>query len=104
MADQSVAIVGGAVAGLAAAERFREFADVTLFERQPYENRRVNCGEAINDTTLIPLDKTTEMDSSMILMDSSSTSTGTLTTNRNRVRRVSLCFPAIPGISVTATQ
>lgn len=58
--DPTVAVVGGAVAGLAAAERFREFADVTLFERQPYDEKRVNCGEAINDAPLVPLEKTPE--------------------------------------------
>jgi digeranylgeranylglycerophospholipid reductase len=31
---------------------------VTLFERQSYEEKRVNCGEAVNDATLIPLEKT----------------------------------------------
>lgn len=53
-----IAVVGGAVAGLAAAERLRDFADVTLFERQPYTDKRVNCGEAVNDADLVPLAKT----------------------------------------------
>lgn len=56
--DLDVAVVGGAVAGLAAAERLRGFADVTLFERQSYDDKRVNCGEAINDTSLVPLERT----------------------------------------------
>ncbi|MFB6129972.1 MAG: NAD(P)/FAD-dependent oxidoreductase [Salinigranum sp.] len=60
MSRPTVAVIGGAVGGLAAAERFRTFADVTLFERQRYDERRVNCGEAINDATLIPLSKTPE--------------------------------------------
>lgn len=51
-------MIGGAVAGLAAAERLREFADVTLFERQTYDDKRVNCGEAINDARLVPLEST----------------------------------------------
>jgi digeranylgeranylglycerophospholipid reductase len=55
-----VAVLGGSVGGLAAAERFRSFADVTLFERQRYDDKRVNCGEAINDAPLVPLDKTPE--------------------------------------------
>lgn len=58
MSDLSVAVVGGAVAGLAAAERLREVADVTVYERQDYDRKRVNCGEAINDASLIPLPKT----------------------------------------------
>ncbi|WP_458208653.1 NAD(P)/FAD-dependent oxidoreductase [Haladaptatus sp. NG-SE-30] len=53
----TVAVLGGAGAGLAAAERFREFADVTLFERQSYDDKRVNCGEAINEASLVPLEK-----------------------------------------------
>jgi digeranylgeranylglycerophospholipid reductase len=55
-----VAVIGGGVGGLAAAERFRSFADVTLFERQRYGEKRVNCGEAINDAGLVPLAKTPE--------------------------------------------
>lgn len=60
MSRPSVHVVGGAVAGLAAAERLSEFADVTLTERQPYDEKRVNCGEAINDAPLVPLDATPE--------------------------------------------
>jgi digeranylgeranylglycerophospholipid reductase len=55
-----VAVLGGSVGGLAAAERFRSFADVTLFERQQYDDKRVNCGEAVNDAPLVPLPKTPE--------------------------------------------
>lgn len=53
-----VLVVGGAVAGLAAAEALADEANVTLYERQSYETKRVNCGEAINDATLVPLEKT----------------------------------------------
>jgi digeranylgeranylglycerophospholipid reductase len=60
MEGPDVAVVGGAVAGLAAADRLAEFAEVTLFERQSYDDKRVNCGEAINDATLVPLAKTRE--------------------------------------------
>ncbi|MFB6154317.1 MAG: NAD(P)/FAD-dependent oxidoreductase, partial [Haloferacaceae archaeon] len=59
-ARPSVAVLGGAVAGLAAAERFRSFADVHLFERQRYGEKRVNCGEAMNEASLVPLAKTPE--------------------------------------------
>ncbi len=58
MSERSIAIVGGAVAGLAAAERLAPHAQVTLFERQPYDRKRVNCGEAINDASVVPLTKT----------------------------------------------
>lgn len=58
MSRPQVAVLGGAVAGLAAAERFRSFADVTLFERQSFDEKRVNCGEAINEAALVPLEKT----------------------------------------------
>ena len=54
--EPAVLVVGGAVAGLAAAERLADRARVTLYERQHYDDKRVNCGEAINDTTLLPLD------------------------------------------------
>jgi digeranylgeranylglycerophospholipid reductase len=65
MAEQNrtVAVLGGSVSGLAAAEGLqglRSVSNVTVFERQEYETKRVDCGEAINDTTLIPLDKTPE--------------------------------------------
>lgn len=57
-----VAIVGGAVAGLAAAERFSEFAGrVDLYERMSYdEDRIVNCGEAFTTPELVPLARTPE--------------------------------------------
>ncbi|WP_435186252.1 NAD(P)/FAD-dependent oxidoreductase [Halobellus sp. EA9] len=60
MDERSIAVVGGAVAGLAAADRLAADATVTLFERQSYDEKRVNCGEAINDAPLIPLEKTPE--------------------------------------------
>ena len=55
----SVAVIGGAVGGLAAAEGFsgRGF-EVDLFERQSYDDKRVNCGEAMTATSKIPLDLT----------------------------------------------
>lgn len=55
----SVAVIDGAVGGLAAAEGFsrREF-EVDLFERQSYDEKRVNCGEAMTATSKIPLDPT----------------------------------------------
>lgn len=58
--DLDVAVVGGAVGGLAAAEGLRSVADVTLFERQFYDDKRVNCGEAVNRASLIPLERTAE--------------------------------------------
>lgn len=60
MSDMDILIIGGAVGGLAAAERLHKSANVTIFERQSYTDKRVDCGEAINDTTLIPLKKTAE--------------------------------------------
>ncbi len=60
MTRPHVAVLGGAVAGLAAAEQFREFATVDLYERQHYDRKRVNCGEAINEAGLVPLEKTPE--------------------------------------------
>jgi len=56
----AVLVVGGAVAGLAAADALADHAAVTLYEREPYDEKRVNCGEAINDTSLIPLELTPE--------------------------------------------
>jgi digeranylgeranylglycerophospholipid reductase len=59
--DGSVAVVGGAMAGLAAAHAFGVLDwDVTLFERQSFDGKRVNCGEAMTDVTRIPLAKTPE--------------------------------------------
>lgn len=58
-----VAILGGAVSGLAAAEKLNslEIADeIRVFERQEYDEKRVDCGEAINDCTLVPIEKTPE--------------------------------------------
>lgn len=60
---QDAAVIGGAVSGLAAAHRLNKIekiSDVTLFERQEYDEKRVECGEAINDTSLIPIEKTEE--------------------------------------------
>ncbi|OLZ39233.1 FAD-dependent oxidoreductase [Natrinema saccharevitans] len=59
----TAAVLGGSVSGLAAATgllRIEEFDRVTVYERQEYDDKRVDCGEAINDTTLIPLPKTPE--------------------------------------------
>ncbi len=56
----SVGIIGGAMAGLAAAHYLStvdKVGHICVFERQSYEEKRVNCGEAINDASLIPLDK-----------------------------------------------
>ena len=51
-----VLIVGGAVAGLAAADALVDHASLTLHERESYDEKSVNCGEAINDATLVPLE------------------------------------------------
>ncbi|NUB93730.1 NAD(P)/FAD-dependent oxidoreductase [Haloterrigena sp. SYSU A121-1] len=59
----TAAVLGGSVSGLAAATGLRRFADVdrvTVYERQEYDEKRVDCGEAINDATLVPLEKTPE--------------------------------------------
>jgi len=59
--SKTVGIIGGSVSGLAAATKFDEldeFGDIVVFERQTYDDKRVDCGEAINDTSLIPLEKT----------------------------------------------
>ncbi len=61
--EQDIAILGGAVSGLAAATGLTEsdcIGDIMVFERQEYSKKRVDCGEAINDSTLIPLEKTKE--------------------------------------------
>lgn len=58
-----MAILGGAVSGLAAATAtngIERIDEVRVFERQGYDEKRVNCGEAINDSTLIPLERTEE--------------------------------------------
>ncbi|WP_223301847.1 NAD-binding protein [Haladaptatus sp. R4] len=58
---RDIAVVGGAVGGLAAATAFRRLGhDVTLFERQRYDEKRVNCGEAMTAASKIPLEKTAE--------------------------------------------
>ncbi|SFG96181.1 digeranylgeranylglycerophospholipid reductase [Halopelagius inordinatus] len=56
-----IAIVGGGMAGLAAATGFddAEF-DVELYERQSFESKRVNCGEAMTAVSKIPLEPTVE--------------------------------------------
>lgn len=57
------AIVGGSMSGLAVAHRLSEndsFDEITVFERQTYDTKRVDCGEAINDAALVPLPKTPE--------------------------------------------
>lgn len=61
--QKDVAVLGGSVSGLAAATKFQDIEDINkikVFERQEYDEKRVDCGEAINDTTLIPLEKTAE--------------------------------------------
>ncbi|WP_435120019.1 NAD(P)/FAD-dependent oxidoreductase [Halolamina sp. C58] len=56
-----VAVVGGAMAGLAAADGFHDAGfDVDLYERQSYADKRVNCGEAMTNSSAIPLESTTE--------------------------------------------
>ena len=60
---RDVAVLGGSVSGLAAATRLNDTAgidDVRVFERQEYDEKRVDCGEAINDAPLVPLAKTSE--------------------------------------------
>ena len=49
------------MAGLAAAEGFQRAGfDVDLYERQMYNEKRVNCGEAMTAVSAIPLEKTAE--------------------------------------------
>jgi digeranylgeranylglycerophospholipid reductase len=49
------------MAGLAAAHALNKLEyDVELYERQPYETKRVNCGEAMTVASTIPLEKTPE--------------------------------------------
>lgn len=58
---RAIAVVGGAVGGLAAATEFARLGDdVTLIERQRYDEKRVNCGEAMTAASEIPLKKTAE--------------------------------------------
>lgn len=55
----TVAVVGGAMAGLAAAESFHDVGfDVDLYERQSYDDKRVNCGEAMTAVSELPLEPT----------------------------------------------
>ena len=57
----AVAVVGGAMAGLAAAEAFHDAGfDVDLYERQSYDGKRVNCGEVMTAVSEIPLEPTRE--------------------------------------------
>ena len=58
--DPTVLVVGGAVAGLAAADALADHTAVTLYERESYDEKRVHCGEAVNDATLVPLEPTRE--------------------------------------------
>ena len=59
LTGRSAVVVGGAMAGLAAAHALsRAGYGVTLYERQSYADKRVNCGEAITDASLLPLAKT----------------------------------------------
>ena len=60
---KDVAVLGGSVSGLAAADALEgldSVGEVRVFERQQYDDKRVDCGEAINDATLVPLEKTPE--------------------------------------------
>jgi digeranylgeranylglycerophospholipid reductase len=60
---RTAAVLGGSVSGLAAAEGLTGVdgvEEVVVFERQEYETKRVDCGEAINDASLVPLEKTPE--------------------------------------------
>jgi len=62
-AKSTAAVIGGSVSGLAAATgltNVEDLSQVTVYERQEYDTKRVDCGEAINDTRLIPLEKTPE--------------------------------------------
>ncbi|WP_080508285.1 NAD(P)/FAD-dependent oxidoreductase [Haloparvum sedimenti] len=56
-----IAIIGGGMAGLAAAAGFDDAGfDVELYERQSYDSKRVNCGEAMTAVSKIPLEPTVE--------------------------------------------
>jgi digeranylgeranylglycerophospholipid reductase len=60
-AGRTAAVVGGAMGGLAAAHALGVLGyDTTLYERQTYDRKRVNCGEAMTDASAIPLAKTPE--------------------------------------------
>lgn len=55
----TVAVIGGAMAGLAATAGFHDAGfGTTLYERQPYTDNRVNCGEAMTNVSAIPLEPT----------------------------------------------
>jgi digeranylgeranylglycerophospholipid reductase len=61
--DCTAIIIGGSVSGLAAAEALtdiKKFSRVVVYERQHYDEKRVDCGEAINNSNLVPLEKTPE--------------------------------------------
>lgn len=58
-----VAILGGSIGGLAAAHKMNgidEISEVRVFERQEYETKETYCGESINSSSLVPLEKTPE--------------------------------------------
>ncbi len=58
---RSAAVIGGAMGGLAAAHALNCLGyTVDLFERQSYELKRVNCGEAMTAASMSPLEKTPE--------------------------------------------
>lgn len=60
-AGRTATVIGGAMAGLAAAHALNVLGyDTTLYERQSYDTKRVNCGEAMTDVSSIPLAKTPE--------------------------------------------
>ena len=49
---RTAAVVGGAMGGLAAAHALGVLGyDTTLYERQTYDRKRVNCGEAMTDAS-----------------------------------------------------
>lgn len=55
---RSAAVLGGAMGGLAAAHALHRLGyTVTLYERQSYAEKRVNCGEAMTAASAIPLEK-----------------------------------------------
>ncbi len=61
--EYQAAVIGGSVSGLAIADRLSKsdlFDEIIIYERQTYDDKRVDCGEAINDSTLVPLKKTPE--------------------------------------------
>ncbi|UHQ96087.1 NAD(P)/FAD-dependent oxidoreductase [Natrinema halophilum] len=61
--QSTAAVIGGSVSGLAAATGLNDVPSISrviVYERQGYEEKRVDCGEAINNAALIPLEKTPE--------------------------------------------